>query len=434
MSTTIDALRNLGNKVNGKVPESNYVNNVINEIANDYEGGGSGGASVIDLGEINLIYNQINGLDKIKTPTPAPSISAAIFGAIEASPESRIKLTGNIYFGSISGDPEFTMEIFGTPTYAQGHSYQYGVVNANGAGMSGLCGIIAINSSNYIVDITLGSVVVNPMTTDGDIIVGGTSGAPTRLAKGTQGQVLSVGSSGLEWANASSGGGSNAVVINITDSAFIDDFAGNGLTNMDTLGGSSTGMRIGGVSASLEYCKFTAAQTASIDDALANNKPLIIIIDETSQGIGKLIFTNPYVCENYIKLSCIFPGNDIGEFCAIQLSKSGSSVYEIDDIFFASPEVAIQILLEFTNNVATLVPSYDIQRAWELYGLIYNRPNLIINDIDGMWDKAIFIGYESSSSSSALVYKSYQYTYFIESVSSSGYKITRVANTPISRS
>ena len=91
MSTTIDALRNLGLKVNGEEPQSNYVNNVINEIADNY------------------------------------------------SPSE--------------------------------------------AGMS------------------------NPMTTAGDIIVGGTSGAPTRLAKGTQGQVLSIGSSGLEWANASSGGG-----------------------------------------------------------------------------------------------------------------------------------------------------------------------------------------------------------------------------------
>lgn len=32
----------------------------------------------------------------------------------------------------------------------------------------------------------------NPMTTPADIIVGGTAGAPTRLAKGTDGQVLTV--------------------------------------------------------------------------------------------------------------------------------------------------------------------------------------------------------------------------------------------------
>lgn len=107
MSTTIDALRNLGLKVNGEEPQSNYVNNVINEIADNY------------------------------------------------SPSE--------------------------------------------AGMS------------------------NPMTTAGDIIVGGTSGAPTRLAAGTQGQVLSVGSSGLEWANASSGGGPEIIELDFTNAEIVSD-------------------------------------------------------------------------------------------------------------------------------------------------------------------------------------------------------------------
>ena len=47
----------------------------------------------------------------------------------------------------------------------------------------------------------------NPMTTQGDIIVGGASGTPTRLAKGTAGQVLAMnsGATGLEWTNAGGG-------------------------------------------------------------------------------------------------------------------------------------------------------------------------------------------------------------------------------------
>ena len=47
--------------------------------------------------------------------------------------------------------------------------------------------------------------MTNPMTTNNDLIIGGNSGAPTRLAAGTSGQVLKVGSSGLEWANESGG-------------------------------------------------------------------------------------------------------------------------------------------------------------------------------------------------------------------------------------
>ena len=46
---------------------------------------------------------------------------------------------------------------------------------------------------------------VNPMTSAGDLIVGGTDGEATRLGIGTQGQVLKVGSSGLEWASDNDG-------------------------------------------------------------------------------------------------------------------------------------------------------------------------------------------------------------------------------------
>lgn len=53
----------------------------------------------------------------------------------------------------------------------------------------------------------VGAGLVNPMTTQDDIIVGGTSGAATRLAKGTSGQVLTVnsGTGHLDWETPSSG-------------------------------------------------------------------------------------------------------------------------------------------------------------------------------------------------------------------------------------
>ena len=41
--------------------------------------------------------------------------------------------------------------------------------------------------------------MLNPMTTSGDLIVGGTSGTPVRLVSGTTGQVLKVGSNGIGW-------------------------------------------------------------------------------------------------------------------------------------------------------------------------------------------------------------------------------------------
>lgn len=42
--------------------------------------------------------------------------------------------------------------------------------------------------------------MANPMTTAGDLIVGGSSGAPQRLAKGADGQVLTIVSGGAAWA------------------------------------------------------------------------------------------------------------------------------------------------------------------------------------------------------------------------------------------
>lgn len=69
--------------------------------------------------------------------------------------------------------------------------------------------------------------MTNPMTTQGDIISGGASGAPGRLAIGTAGQVLTVnaGATAPEWAAASGGGGSPFALDETTlDGSLGDDF------------------------------------------------------------------------------------------------------------------------------------------------------------------------------------------------------------------
>jgi hypothetical protein len=52
-----------------------------------------------------------------------------------------------------------------------------------------------------------GGGMTNPMTTAGDIIIGGTAGAPTRLGVGTDGYVLKLVAGVPAWAAESGGGG-----------------------------------------------------------------------------------------------------------------------------------------------------------------------------------------------------------------------------------
>lgn len=54
-----------------------------------------------------------------------------------------------------------------------------------------------------------GSGMSNPMTAAGDIIVGGSSGAPARLAKGTDGKVLTMSSGSPVWSDPVGGGMEN---------------------------------------------------------------------------------------------------------------------------------------------------------------------------------------------------------------------------------
>lgn len=64
--------------------------------------------------------------------------------------------------------------------------------------------VIKVNASGEYELSTDSSGMSNPMTTQGDLIVGGTSGNPERLGKGTTGQILKSTASGVEWANETS--------------------------------------------------------------------------------------------------------------------------------------------------------------------------------------------------------------------------------------
>jgi hypothetical protein len=86
--------------------------------------------------------------------------------------------------------------------------------------------------------------MTNPMTTAGDIITGGASGAPQRLAVGSNDQVLTVVAGAPAWAAAPSGGSSagaaNAVQTSDGSGGFVDSGATIASDNLTISDGAST--------------------------------------------------------------------------------------------------------------------------------------------------------------------------------------------------
>lgn len=79
--------------------------------------------------------------------------------------------------------------------------------------------------------------MANPMTTEGDVVYGGASGAPTRLAKGTAGQVLQMnaGATAPEWGTASGGGGDWTELANVTLASAATSLASGTITGKQAL-------------------------------------------------------------------------------------------------------------------------------------------------------------------------------------------------------
>jgi hypothetical protein len=113
------------------------------------------------------------------------------------------------------------------------------------------------DGTNFQMISALGTGMANPMTTAGDIITGGASGTPTRLAMGSALQVLRVnaGATALEFAAPSGGGGST-------------DFDTGALSSDDTkVGLTLTGLNAGATIAQWEAVYIDSSSTYQLADA-----------------------------------------------------------------------------------------------------------------------------------------------------------------------
>lgn len=111
----------------------------------------------------------------------------------------------------------------------------------------------------------------NPMTTEGDLILGGASGTPARLAIGTNGYVLTSNGTTAAWAEPSAGG--EALPLDtISDYGNGDDFAGTtldgGWSSLQSTALTSVDRSVGGFCI-LKNANNTSGQDRGIQRAFA---------------------------------------------------------------------------------------------------------------------------------------------------------------------
>lgn len=144
--------------------------------------------------------------------------------------------------------------------------------------------------------VNVGTLMTNPMTASGDIIYGGTSGAPTRLTKGTDGNVLTLASGVPAW--AASTGGSGAVeakntgyTIQTTDSTktFTCNSSSAQSFNLPSVSSSDVGFECTVVKLGAGQVTIDAADSDLIEDSGAGDT--IYCNDETIATITLKLVT-----------------------------------------------------------------------------------------------------------------------------------------------
>jgi hypothetical protein len=98
-------------------------------------------------------------------------------------------------------------EVYGLATLTPSSGTIDGAADIVLASLQGVA--LYFDGTNWWTDRGLSAALSNPMTTEGDLIVGGASGVPVRLAAGTSGQVLQTNGTGSlpSWVAGGGGGG-----------------------------------------------------------------------------------------------------------------------------------------------------------------------------------------------------------------------------------
>lgn len=140
-------------------------------------------------------------------------------GSVDLTPflkASNLTATSPIIISSILGqDGFYHLNILVNANYKILTTGEYQELYTNRVqSLGGATGTITLGSGlsmNGNVLTATASGMTNPMTNQGDLIVGGATGTPTRLPIGASGKVLKSNGTSVEWADESGGGGSGSV-------------------------------------------------------------------------------------------------------------------------------------------------------------------------------------------------------------------------------